>query len=454
MSVSPARRLAYDVVSRVRERSGYSHEVLDSLMKRASLSAADAALATRIAYGTLQTEGTLDEALGRYLAKKTEPRVLDALRISAYELLFMNTAPRAAVHQGVELVRSVRPQASGLANAVLRKLAADADAFPWGDPTRDVEALARLYGHPFWLARLLVDEQGFETAARVMAANNEPAPLYAAANPFVGSAAEAFAMLEHDGAEPTECIIPGSFELGDAAAALRGEAISGGHAIITDLAAQLVADLVDVKPGATVLEIGSGRGTKTMLLQAHAIRAGGPARIFAVDLHDFKARLLEERLARFGVPGVTALVGDARHLGSIPGVPAVGTVDAALVDAPCTGLGTLRRHPEKRWRMDPGDIATLAALGTTLLSQAASLVRVGGLVVYSTCTVARQENAEVIAAFLESDQGAGFVVDSLAQDVPHAWRSSVTQEGYFSSLPVSGGPDGHFAARLLRRESD
>ena len=187
-----------------------------------------------------------------------------------------------------------------------------------------------------------------------------------------------------------------------------------------------------------------------MLLQADAVERGGPAEVFALDLHAFKARLLEERLARFGVPGVTALVGDARDLEKVDSIPKAGSVDAVLIDAPCTGLGTLRRHPEKRWRVTPADIESLGELGIALLKEAAQLVRRGGFVVYSTCTVARCENAAVVEAFLAGEQGSEWRIDSLADEVPAEWQAFVTDEGYFSSFPVSDGPDGHFAARLVR----
>jgi 16S rRNA (cytosine967-C5)-methyltransferase len=126
-------------------------------------------------------------------------------------------------------------------------------------------------------------------------------------------------------------------------------------------------------------------------------------------------------------------------------------VDAAFVDAPCSGLGTLRRHPEKRWRIAPSDLTDLGVLGLELLASAASLVRPGGIVVYSTCTVARKENAEVVESFLANELGKEFHIESLDEAVPGEWRRFVTAEGYFSSFPVSGGPDGHFAARLVRR---
>ena len=451
VSASPARRLAREVISQVRERSGYAHEVLDGRMRTHDLVPAEASLATRLAYGALQTQGTLDEAIARYVAgKKIEPKVRDALRVSAYEILYLSTPARAAVHQGVELVRSVRPQAAGLANAVLRKLAEDAPTFPWGDPGTDVSALARLYGHPLWLAKMWVDELGWEAATRVMSADNEPAPLYVAANPFASSVDQARAALRADGALPQPCPVRGCVEVGNAAAAVHGAALRDGLVLACDAAAQSIARLVRVQPHQRILEIGSGRGTKTILLQASAVESGGPALIYAVDLHAFKARLLEQRLQRFCVPGVVALVGDARDIASIPGAPERESLDAAIVDAPCSGLGTLRRHPEKRWRVEPADIDALGDLGFHLLEQAAALVRVGGFVVYSTCTLARRENDSVVQSFLASEQGREWRVDPLGDDIPAEWREFVTHEGYFSSLPVSGGPDGHFAARLVR----
>lgn len=451
MSATSARSLARQVVSDVRERNAYSHEVLDSRMRSAGLAPSEAALATRLAYGTLQTQGTLDEALERYLSgKKIEPRVRDALRVSAYELLFLRTPPRAAVHQGVELVRAVRTQAAPLANAVLRRLGDDADTFPWGDPDHDIAALARLHGHPVWLAEMWVDELGRETAAEVMAANNEPAPLFLAVNPFAQTVESARAALLADGALAEPCPVVGCFRAGDARAAVRGGALASGAVLVCDAAAQTVVRLVRARSGQRILEVGSGRGTKTILLQADAVAGGGPATLFAVDMHDFKARLLEERLARFAVPGVIPLVGDARDMRSITGAPAPDSLDAALIDAPCSGLGTLRRHPEKRWRVTLADVDSMASLGLELLKQTCALVRREGFVVYSTCTVARRENAAVVESFLASEQGSAWRVDPVADDIPAEWRRFVTDQGYFSSLPVSGGPDGHFAARLVR----
>jgi len=451
MSASPARTVAREVVTRVRERNAYAHELMDSALRAAKLSPADAALATRLAYGTLQAEGTLLEALDRHLGgKRVEPRISDALRVSAYEILFLRSEKRAAVHQGVELVRGVRRQASGLANAVLRRLAEEAASFPWGDPATDLKALARLHAHPEWLARMWVDELGRDAAEQVMAADNTPAPLYLAVNTFAGTAEAAREGLRADGARPRSGVVAGSIEVGEAGAAVRGQTLHRGLVLAVDASAQLVVRFVDARPGSTIVEVGAGRGTKTLLLQSWAKAAGGPADVVAVDSHEFKGKLLTERLRRHGVPGVTMLVGDATDFSAIEGAPAAGSVDAVLIDAPCSGLGTLRRHPEKRWRVQPSDIDALAALGSRLLAEAAHLVRRGGFVVYSTCTVADRENAEVVRAFLDSEAGSGYLIDPVAGQVPEAWQGFVTHEGFFRSLPSVDGPDGHFAARLVR----
>jgi 16S rRNA (cytosine967-C5)-methyltransferase len=448
--VSPARRAAYEVVRRVRESDAYAPQVLDQVLSGRGLTAEDAAFATRLARGTLASVGTLDEALDRFIAKPgaLEPQVRDALRVTAYELLYARTPARAAVHQGVEAVRSLRPQAAGLANAVLRRLAEAAPDFPWGDPEADLDALARSTAHPRWLVERLVAERGHDAARAALEADNEPAPLYLAHMPFAGTFEAALAQLTIDGAEPVRGPLPGSIVAGRASAAVRGEAVAAGLVLVADAGAQFAPIALAPHPGDVVVDTAAGRGTKTALLQAAALRAGGPAHIYALDIHAFKTEVLRKRMASLGVPEVTVLVGDATDLATVPGLPEKGTADAVLVDAPCSGLGALRRHPEKRWRVTPEQISELAALQRALLAEAAWLVRPGGVVVYSTCTILREENDAVVSAFLAGVRGAPFRVRSLAETVPPSWTGYITPEGFFQSLPAAGGPDGHFVAVL------
>ena len=450
MTVSAGRSLALAVVGRVRERSSYAHETLAGALAASSLSAQDTAFATRLAYGTVACRGTLDEVVDRFTdaPKRLEPTVRDALVIGAYELLFMRTPVWAAVDEGVELVRTVRPRAAGLANAVLRRIGERRDAFPWGDPATDRDALARLHGHPRWVVDLLIADLGRSRAAEVIAANNEPAPLYLAHLPQGGSLNNAVATLEEDGAVPALCDPPGCIVASRPSAAVRGRAVRELLVVVCDAGAQFAARAVRARGGQRIVDVGSGRGTKALIMQGNAIASDGPATILAVDDHAFKLEVLRSVADLSHTPGIATLEFDATEI-SAENLP-FPTADAALVDAPCSGLGTLRRHPDKRWRLMPSDVDALAGLGLRLLERAALLVGPNGFVVYSTCTLTRAENDDVVAEFLEGPAGEGFVLDSLDGEVPETWKRFVRPDGTFQSLPEPGGPDGHFVARMRR----
>jgi 16S rRNA (cytosine967-C5)-methyltransferase len=441
--------LAADVVTRVREREAYAHETLAAALNRARLDARDVGFATRLAYGTVACRGTLDEAVGRYLTKSSavEPVVMDRLAVSAYELLFMRSPARAAVSQGVELVREVRPRAAGLANAVLRRLADDAEKFPWGDVATDNGALARESGHPRWLVELWVAELGRDVARRVLAADNEPAPLYLAHMPFSASFEATLAELADDGAVPQACDLPGCILAQDASAAVRSAALREHRVVVADGAAQLTAAVTASVAETRVIDIGAGRGTKSLLIAAQGVRTGRDLTVTAVDLHEFKLAEITKTAQALGVECIDTVAVDATNPDA-PAVTALRGADVVLVDAPCSGLGTLRRHPDRRWRATSAEPAALAALGGRLLATAVTLVKPGGFVVYSTCTIARAENEDVIRAFLESGAGQGFEIDGIGEEVPAEWRDFVAAEGWFRSLPEPGGPDGHFIVRL------
>lgn len=448
VTASRARLLARQVVSRVRERDAYAHETLDALLKRSELGPRDTAFATRLAYGTISARGTLDEIVATRLApgSSLQPVVSDCLAVSAYEILFLSTPKRAAVNEGVELVRAVQEKAAGLANAVLRRISESAVDFPWGDPATDVASLARLHAHPLWLARSWVDEYGHEVAESMMAANNEPAPLFLA---VPGDAAAAATAFSGEDVHVSACDLPGCLVADDPSAAIKSSVVAERRAFVMDAGAQFAVHAVPLTDGATVVEIGAGRGSKTLLLASRAASAGLEVRLLAVDTHSHKLDTLRSDAVRLGLGGIATLVADATEPPQDTW-PAESTADAVLVDAPCSGLGTLRRHPDRRWRAIPSEIEALAALGERLLLSAASLVKPGGFVVYSTCTVARRENHDVVASFLASGAGEEFTTEPLNDTVPGEWSHFITPEGWFQAIPAVGGPDGHFVARLRR----
>ena len=385
---SPARLAALDVVRAVRERDAFAQDVIGTRIDRSDLSSEDRAFATKLALGVVSATGTLDEIIDRALNAPSDvkPDVRDALRVSTYEIIFLGKTPHAAVDQGVELVRSFAMSASGLANAVLRKIVLMRQAFPFGDPMRDPEALARLHAFPLWLARKLIVDLGPQEALDFMRASNEQAPLFIAVNAAKTSdeaLVKAFDKLD-EGLDPVS---------------VDGVSVAGCYRVLD---------------------------TRALLL---------PEVKSTLDNHAFKTRLLLERAERYGAEVAEAFTGDALELDAVVGDRAF---DEVFIDAPCSGLGTLRRHPEIRWRIKPADIVEFARVQLGMLQAAAPHVAPGGALAYATCTVTREENNGVVKAFLESEAGAGFKL------APVNGRSCV------ATRLAPGSPDAHFAVRFER----
>ncbi len=446
-SASPARLAALKVVAELRRRDAFAQELISKHIDDSPLQPEDRAFATKLVLGVVSTSGTLDDALNRCMNNPDDvsDSVRDALRISAYEILFLDKEAHAAVDQGVELVRSVAPKASGVGNAVLRKLVMVKPEFPFGDPQREMGAYARKHAFPEWLARQLLEIYGPDGAHDFMEISNEPAPVFIALNAakdgedVIGTLAAAHGNPQQASVDGVE--IAGCYKLDNGQPLSDGRIrrlLNNGHLLVSDAASQAVASIVlpDEKPE-SFLEIGAGRATKTILIQSNALRKwnGQIETYVTLDNHAFKTKLLEERAQAYGINVSEALTGDATNLTEVLGER---TFDAVFIDAPCTGLGTLRRHPEIRWRLKPETIDEYATLGLSMLKEAALHVKAGGTLTYATCTVTLAENASVIKAFLESEEGRGFKL------VPVNGKSA------FASQLTPGGADAHFAAKMVK----
>ena len=449
---SAARIMALQAIMQIRERKAYAKQVVETMVEQSGLPEQERAFATLLTYGVVSCLGVLDEVIDDNLRRpgSIQDDVRDCLRISVYEIVFLRKSAYAAVDQGVELVKTVAPRAAGLANAVLRKISDSAKDFPWGDPATDMSALARSYGYPTWIVERAMEDRGrLEVQRMLEASSHETPPVFIAANPFKVSDAEAREQLQANGIAVRAMGAPGCFLAHDGQAVAKCRLLEDGTALVCDAAAQVVAMLAAPERGSSYLEVGSGRGTKTILLQGNCLRAsGGTAHLHALDIHGFKGEILTERMQRHGVPDVVALTGDVRDLDGIDGLPA--SFDGCLIDAPCTGLGTLRRHPEQRWRVQSADVEVLADNGLAMLLSVSGRIAPGGFIVYSTCTFTYAENEGVIARFLESEAGKGFEIASLAGRLPDDFNDCLTPEGFFRSTPRRGGADGHFAAKLVR----
>jgi len=449
--LSPARRLALEATRRIRIRNAFARPVIEKVIDGSSASAEDRSFATLLTCGVVASTGVLDEIIDSCLDRPTDiqPDVRDALRISTYEMTYLDKTSYAAVSQGVELVRSVAPRAAGLANAVLRRISRHLADFPWGDVSTSDEALARAHAFPLWLVEKIIAQRGRPAVELMLEACDAQAPLYVATNPFRLTDADAADLLTQVDPQARSFGVAGCFEVPDASAVLRGPAVAHGRLIVADASAQCVAHLARPRTPGAFLEVASGRGTKSILLQGAALRGlGEPVDLFAVDLHAFKRDLLAKRMELCGIPRVVPVCADATDLEHCADLP--GGFAAAFVDAPCSGTGTLRRHPEQRMRMREETFDELAGLGLRLLTSAASQVVPGGSLVYATCSVVCEENEQVLERFLSSKAGAAWEVAPFEDELPEAYAGCLTPEGYFQSLPVPAGPDGHFAARIVR----
>ena len=457
-----ARRFAWEVLEKVRERDGYVREIFNAergkAFEKASRSERDVcrefAFAEAVCIGVTACLGTLDELIDRNLnsPRDVKPKLRGALRISAWEMLFAEHADYVVVDQGVELARYAAPRAAGLANAVLRKMARDAKDFPWGDSKTDAATLARSGGMPEWLTRRLVDAYGMEATRDMLDAMLGQAPVYLVDVPGAGRGTISGELMPGR-------LLQGRGPLETAACCAEGQSRQlelvkpdgpDPRAVVSfasDAAAQHVAGLVPL--AGSVLEVGAGRGTKTALMQMRSLEERGRgADIHALDVHEFKRDVLRKRLQDLGLPPVKTYTGDGRRLDEVDGLPPA--FDAVFVDAPCSGTGTFRRHPEGRWRLAPKDVESLVSLQGELLASAAGRVVSGGTLVYSTCSVLPEENEGVVRAFLGSGAGAGFA-QVLLDDCFHEPNWRITRDGSFQSLPAKGRSDGHFAAVFTRR---
>lgn len=447
-SASPARQAALRVTSIVRERDAFAQELIHKYIDSSRMSREDRAFATRLTLGVVSSCGTLDDVINRCLDRVSDINddVRDALRISTYEIIFLKKEPHAAVSQGVELVKTIAPKASGLANAVLRRIADKAHKFPFGDPRTDIEAFARLHAFPQWLAKRALLDLGPEATRDYLAGSNEPAPLFVAINAAKADESEVVETIVAAHGDPVAVSvngedIPGCYCLSEGRVLFDGRVrhmIQTGQLLVSDASSQQIARLVlpEEKP-VSLLEVGAGRGTKTVLIQSDAQRRYGSQidEYVTVDNLEFKTNITAERAEEYGIHVSESITGDATVLDDVVGERAF---DVVFIDAPCSGLGTLRRHPEIRWRLNPEKIDEFAKTGLALLKSASTHVTPGGSIVFSTCTITRAENIDVVKAFLASDEGASFAL------------APIGGAPCFNPALKPGSPDAHFAVRLVK----
>jgi 16S rRNA (cytosine967-C5)-methyltransferase len=431
--VTEARFVAAEICGDLR-----AGELLDPAFERraARLDARDRRWTRELVYGMLRRRAWLDAVLGdrvRGGIARLDADLADLLRLGAYQLLFMGSVPAyAGIAQTVELAKRRHGLgASKLANAVLRRIDRERPGLRVELPSDTVEALALEHSHPAWLVARWVGRWGADETRRLLAANNHEAPIVA--RPYNVAREQLEAMLEDAGIRVADApLVDDAIELQSVSSLTELGAFRQGLFHVQDPASTLVTEYAAVETGVHVADLCAAPGGKSIELSRRA------ARVYSSDVSEVRLRRVAENLRRLELSQIVPYVADAR-------APAIRAVDAVLVDVPCTGTGTFRRHPDARWRLKPSDLAVMSALQRAILRSAASVVRPGGLLVYSTCSLEPEENDEQIDAFL------GEHADwQLEPPPPGVVPPAVLDSGRLRVLPQRHGADGAFAARMRR----
>lgn len=451
MPISRARKIAYDVLLRVETGQAYASDLLHARMNE-SVSSRDAALATELVMGTLRWQRLLDFFIERYTGKKTsalDGEVQVALRLGIYQLRHLARIPaRAAVSESVELVKQARKKsAASLTNAVLRRAASEKDQpaetfLPPGATAADNLGIA--HSHPSWMVERWLKQFGRSRTVALLDGNNQ-APNRACALREIGDRDAVIQSLAEEGVdcEPVRLLRDAIIlRSGDIA---KTKAFQQGRIVIQDEASQMIPLLLDVKRGESVLDVCAAPGGKTLAL---ASAAGPEALVVAGDLHEHRLRTMRERLKNSHVSHVQMVVLD----GTSP-LPFRSRFDRILVDAPCSGVGTLARNPEIRWRLKPEDLADLHDRQVRLLSFALECLTANGQLLYSTCSLEPEENEQVIhgalAAHSEFQMIPAEIPDGALANGVRA-ETLTAADGTFRTFPPVHGTDGFFAAVLRR----
>lgn len=447
-----ARALAWEILQLV-DDGGFADALLGTRLDGSGLEQRDQALVTRLVYGTLAWQGYLDHVLSAFSRRpltELDPPVRAVLRLALFQVCKLARVPDfAAVDTAVELVKRHRGGiAAGFVNAVLRRAVKGWAKVALPPASAPAAHLAVRFSHPTWLVERWLAAYGEAETGALLAADNEPAPTVLRVNVRRGDRAALLAELTGAGyaAAPT-AFSPLGIRLDNVGSPSRIPGIAAGLCSVQGEASQLVGLLAGVEPGQRVLDACAAPGGKTTHL-AELLDDRGE--LLALDPNATGLERLAAQARRLGLAAIHTVPTDAvawvgAHADASGAPP---RFDCVLVDAPCTGLGTLRAHPEVRWRRTPDDVAALAVLQRRLLERLADCVRPGGTLVYATCTLSAEENEDNVTAFLR--ERSEFAIDDARRVLPAGAAELVSGDGILRTFPHRHGLDGFFAVRLVR----
>lgn len=439
---SGPRGTAVKVLNRVERTDSYLDKVLDGELRSGELSDPDKGLLNEIVHGVLRWQNRLDWVLngfshGNFV--KSEINVKNTLRVALYQILFLDRIPHAAaVNEGVEFIKRIRgDKPAGLVNAVLRNIIRNIEGIRYPDPAEDeVQYLAVFYSHPHWMVKRWLGRYGRQETERLMMANNERPHLALRINRLKIDPVAFKTHLSEQQIQFTPSAYLPHFVLVKTLSRIgQMDLFRNGMFTIQDQSAALPCQLLDAKPGHRVIDLCAAPGGKTTYVSEMMNNEGV---VVGLDKYEAKLSMIRGSVERLGLSNVQLQAADAMTFEDAP-------ADRVLLDAPCSGLGTLAKKPDMKWKRDQMDLMKLVTTQRAMLENAVRLVKPGGVLVYSTCTIEPEENEEMIAAFLADHPE--FRIDPAGQFV-HA--DLVTPRGWVATFPHKHGMDGSFAVRLVK----
>ncbi len=429
-------------VLRAVEQGVFTDALLDET--RRLFDARDCAFITELVYGVLRNRERIDWSLNQFSKKpieKTDDRTRAVLRLGAYQVLFLDRVPvSAAINTSVELAKYYGGS-HGYVNGLLRNLDRNRKAVAW--PEEPVRCLSVLYSHPLWLVRRWYLRFGAERTETILRENNRPAPLVIRANALKITKQELRASLEAEGATVAEVRYSSAgLEITSSPGIQTLSAYQKGLFIVQDEAAQLVGMMLDARPGEIVLDACAAPGGKATHL-AEMMKNEGT--LIALESDAKRTQRIRENSDRLGITIIRPALGDASAYRQ------EASFDKILIDAPCTGLGVLRRHPDGRWNKTERNIRERQLLQKRILDNCSKLLKPGGALVYATCTTEPEENEGAINSFLA--EHPAFARDDPRQHLPPAAAKLVDDKGFFRTFPGEPALDGFFGARLVKKNN-
>ena len=437
-----ARDVALEVLMQVDRANAWSDGSLKRTIAKNKLDSREAALATRLSYGVVQNKMLLDYYISCYCtqkAEKLEPVIRNILRIGGYQILFMDKIPhRAAVNEAVEQTKkNKREKAAGMVNAVLRKFVANWMNMPALPNGSTAEYLSVRYSHPLWLVKRLMNLLGAEETEAFLQQNNVIVPTTIQVNPLKTTAEELEAELTQSGVSVEKHPwLFGCFEVSGTGDLENLPAFTEGRFMVQDAAARLVANIAQPAEDAKVLDMCAAPGGKSFAL---AFDMGDKGQIVSCDVHPHKLKLLESGAQRLGIHNLRAVLAD----GTEHHAAWEQAADLVVADVPCSGLGIIRKKPDIRYKK-PEELAKLPALQMKILENAATYVRPGGTLIYSTCTILPEENEGVTEEFLA--RHIDFTLEEFVLPLPIG-----TSKGHLTLWPQRFGTDGFYICRMRRK---